>query len=138
MRKNILICAHELSPEQGSECAVGWNIILNLSKFHNLFVIYASGSQKLPFSYKEALYNYKKANPIPNSIKFINVNQPRITSFLSKLNFMLSQKNTAIGNPILYFIGYKFWHKKIYKIAKNIVLTEKIDLIHLLTSVTFR
>ena len=40
----------------GSECAVGWNIILNLSKFHNLFVIYASGSQKLPFSYKEALY----------------------------------------------------------------------------------
>ena len=138
MRKNILICAHELSPEQGSECAVGWNIILNLSKFHNLFVIYASGSQKLPFSYKEALYNYKKANPIPNSIKFINVNQPRITLFLSKLNFLLSQKNTAIGNPILYFIGYKFWHKKIYKIAKNIVLTEKIDLIHLLTSVTFR
>ncbi len=138
MRKNILICAHELSPEQGSECAVGWNIILNLSKFHNLFVIYASGSQKLPFSYKEALYNYKKVNSIPDSIKFINVNQPRITLFLSKLNYLLSKKNTTIGNPILYFIGYKFWHKKIYKVAKKLVIDEKIDLIHLLTSVSFR
>ena len=60
MRRNILICAHELSPYQGSECAEGWNTVINLSKFHNLYVIYASGSQKSPLSYKDAIDDFKK------------------------------------------------------------------------------
>lgn len=137
MRKNILICAHELSPEQGSECAEGWNIILNLSNFHNLYVIYASGSQKLPYSYRDAVLKFKNNNSIPKNIKFFNVNQPIATIFLSKLNLFFN-KNSVIGNPILYFIGYKLWHKNVYKVAKNIIKDEKIDLIHLLNSITFR
>ena len=138
LRLNILICAHELSPYQGSECSEGWNIVINLSKFHNLYVIYATGSQKSPFSYKDAIDDFIKFKPIPNQIKFYNVNQPKLTLLLSKLNYIISKKNTAIGNPILYFMGYKLWHKNAFKKAKEILITEKIDLVHLLNSITFR
>jgi len=138
LRLNILICAHELSPYQGSECSEGWNIVINLSKFHNLYVIYATGSQKSPFSYKDAIDDFIKFKSIPNQIKFYNVNQPKLTLLLSKFNYIISKKNTAIGNPILYFMGYKLWHKNAFKKAKEILINEKIDLVHLLNSITFR
>ena len=138
MRLNILICAHELSPYQGSECSEGWNTVINLSKFHNLYVIYATGSQKSPLSYKYAIDDYRKFKSISNQIKFYNVNQPKLTLLLSKLNYIISKKNSAIGNPILYFMGYKLWHKNAFKKAKEILITEKIDLVHLLNSITFR
>jgi glycosyltransferase involved in cell wall biosynthesis len=138
LKKNILICAHELSPNQGSECAEGWNIVLNLSKLHNLYVIYASGSQKMPLSYRDAVYDYLQINNLGDHVKFINVNQPRTTIFLSKLNYLLNKENSAIGNPILYFIGYRLWQKKVYKLANKIVKENKIDLVHLLNSITFR
>lgn len=138
MRRNILICAHELSPYQGSECAEGWNTVINLSKFHNLYVIYASGSQKSPLSYKDAIDDFKKYKSISNHIKFYNVNQPKLTLLLSKLNYLISKKNSTIGNPILYFMGYRLWHINAYKKAKEILITEKIDLVHFLNSITFR
>lgn len=50
---NVLIVAHEFSPSQGSECAVGWNIINNLYKFHNVTVIYAKTNQFKTSNYKK-------------------------------------------------------------------------------------
>jgi glycosyltransferase involved in cell wall biosynthesis len=138
VRLNVLICVHEFSPYQGSECSEGWNIVSNLSEFHNLHVIYASGSQKLPYSYRDALINYRSTNFINKSIKFYNVDQPLFTILLSKLNYFISSKNSAIGNPFLYFLGYNLWHKYAYKTAKNIIKSEKIDVIHMLNSITFR
>lgn len=138
MRLNVLICVHEFSPYQGSECSEGWNIVTNLAEFHNLYVIYASGSQKSPYSYRDALTNYRSTNSINKSIKFYNVDQPLLTNLLSKLNYLISSKNSAIGNPFLYFLGYNLWHKYAYKIAKKIIKSEKIDVIHMLNSITFR
>jgi glycosyltransferase involved in cell wall biosynthesis len=138
LRKNILICAHEISPEQGSECAEGWNIVIELSKYHNLIVLHASGSQFNPFAYEAAIKDFFKINKNLNNIKFISVNQPFVTRILAKINKFISPKNSAIGSPLLYFLGYKFWHLFAYRAAKHIIPIYNIDLIHLLTSITFR
>ena len=45
IRLKVLIVAHEFSPEQGSECAVGWNYVTRIAEYHDVTVIYASGSQ---------------------------------------------------------------------------------------------
>jgi len=44
-RLKILISAHELSPYQGSECAVGWNIVTRLAQYHDIVVIFAKTNQ---------------------------------------------------------------------------------------------
>jgi hypothetical protein len=59
-RLKVLIIAHEFSPIQGSECAEGWNLVTRLSHYHNISVIYASGSQKKTNSYKDAINNHLK------------------------------------------------------------------------------
>lgn len=138
LRLNILICAHEISPIQGSECAEGWNIVLELSKYHNLFVLHASGSQFNPNAYEIAINEYFHKHENSNKIKFISIKQPRLTLFLARVNKFFYPKNSAIGNPLLYFWGYRIWHYKAYKTAKKLKDKYKIDLVHLLTSITFR
>lgn len=138
MRKNILICAHELSPEQGSECAEGWNVVIELSKYHNLIVLHASGSQFVPTAYEVAIEDFFKKNKNLNNIIFISVKQPFLTRLLAKINKFISPKKSAIGNPFLYFLGYRIWHFSAFKVAKKILPIYNIELIHLLTSITFR
>jgi hypothetical protein len=35
-RLRVLISSHEFSPEQGSECAVGWNIATRMAAYHDV------------------------------------------------------------------------------------------------------
>jgi|WetSurMetagenome_2_1015567.scaffolds.fasta_scaffold06210_5 glycosyltransferase involved in cell wall biosynthesis len=136
-RLKVLICAHELSPNQGSECAEGWNIVTRLAQFHDVTVLYASGSQFKPVSYYEAVNNYFKANDNINGLTFINIDQPGITKLIARLNSFFLPRS-SIGLPFLYFLGYKFWQHTAYKEA--ILLHNKIhfDIAHQLTQITFR
>jgi len=137
-RLDILIAAHECSPNQGSECSEGWNIVTRLSNYHNITVLCAKGSQFRPNSYENALEQYFAVNPKIDNIQFIMVEQPKSTLILAMINKFIAGNTSSIGNPLLYYLGYKLWQRRAYKVAKQLVSERKFDIIHHLTSITFR
>jgi glycosyltransferase involved in cell wall biosynthesis len=133
----VLIIAHEFSPMQGSECAEGWNIVTRLASYHNVTVLYASGSQANPNGYVNAINDFiKKQGPV-EGLTFINIDQPKSTKMIASGNKAFS-KLGAIGLPVLYYLGYKYWQKAAFKKAKQLHQEEKFDVIHQLTQIAFR
>lgn len=136
-RLSVLIVAHEFSPEQGSECAEGWNIVTRLAQFHDVTVLYASGSQFKHQSYAQAVDRYFKTNsPIPGLV-LRNIDQPPITKFISRFNAYFL-KISSIGLPVLYFTAYKYWQKAVYRETKRLTKEKEFHIIHQLTQITFR
>jgi len=138
LRLNILISSHELNPYGGSECAEGWNVVTRLVMYHNITVLYAKGSQFSPSSYEFAMNDFFSKNTNPYNIKFISIEQTKATQFVSKLNRIISKNTGSIGNPLLYYIGYFFWEKQAFRIARQLCVESKFHIIHHLTSISFR
>jgi glycosyltransferase involved in cell wall biosynthesis len=136
-RLNVLIVAHEFSPDQGSECAEGWNLVTRIAKHHDVTVLYASGSQFSNDSYVKAIDNFHKVNGLIPGLKLININQPKMTNFFTNINKNFV-KIGSIGLPVLYFLGYKYWQKEVYKKAKQLNDVNNFDISHQLTQITFR
>lgn len=137
-RLRILVIAHELSPTQGSECSVGWNIVTNLSKFHDLTVLYAETNQFNTSNYKIAVEQYERENERQNGLNFISIPQPRYTRFLVSLNRLISPKKSAIGFAPLFYKGYRAWQKKAYIQACALSKAKSFDIVHQLTAISFR
>jgi len=155
-RLKVLISAHELSPDQGSECAVGWNLVTRIARYHDVTVLYARGSQFSPDAYETAIRKYYTENKNEFNIKFIPVPQPKTTLWLAAINKRISRNSSSIGIPFLYFIGYRLWQKSAYRTALSLLDScapdslrsrdfaslnlslEPFVLCHHLTSVTFR
>ena len=111
---NILITAHELSPVLGSECGAAWNIVTRLAKYHNITILYARTNQFGTNNYEADVSSYIKGNFLEN-IKFIAIDQPRETKFIASLNKIISHNKSNVGNPILYFLGVRYWEKSAYR-----------------------
>lgn len=136
-RLNVLVVAHELSPIKGSECAEGWNIVTRLAKYHNVTVIYASGSQFGKNSYVDAVNDFIQTNGSVKGLTFVNIDRPRVTRILASINKRFKALG-SIGLPVLYYVGYKFWHKAAYDEAKRLHELNKFHVAHQLTQITFR
>lgn len=136
-RLKILISAHEFSPVQGSECAEGWNIVTRLAKYHDITVLYASGSQFKSNSYIQAINNYFNSNNHIAGLSLTNIDQPGITKFIVRFNSNFL-KIGSIGLPFLYFLGYNFWQKAAFAEAKRLHKIYNFNIVHQLTQITFR
>lgn len=136
-RLNVIVVAHEFSPEQGSECAEGWNIVTKLATYHDVTVLYASGSQFVQNSYLNAIERYHQKNSPISGLKFVNIDQPSITRFIARFNTYFL-KIGSIGLPILYFTAYKYWQKEVFKKVKQLTKENEYHIIHQLTQITFR
>ena len=136
-RLKVLIVAHEFSPIQGSESAVGWNLATRLCKYHDITVFYASGSQFRDNSYAEVIKNYFQTAPPIEGLTCINIDKPRMSKLFARLNSAF-KKLTPIGLPVLYYLGYKYWQKSVYRKGKQLHQHENFDLVHQLTQITFR
>ena len=137
-RLNIVIGAHELSPEQSSECSVGWNIVIRLGNYHNITVLYAESNQSNTSNYKKAVDNYLKNNGLIQGVEFIEIKQPLITRLISRINKIITGYKDGQGLRILYYIGYKLWQLKAYSVAKKLHREKKFQLAHHLTVIGFR
>jgi len=137
-RLNILISAHELNPYGGSECAEGWNVVTGLAKYHNITVLHASGSQFNAHSYEDAINDYFSKNENIYNINFISIGQTKFTKLLSTINKRINSHRGSIGSPFLYYYGYSLWQKKAYLVAKDLCKKSKFDVVHHLTSISFR
>ncbi|MFA7288285.1 MAG: glycosyltransferase [Melioribacteraceae bacterium] len=135
---NILIVAHEFSPSQGSECAVGWNLVNNLCKYHNITVLFAETNQFNTSEYEGDIYQHTLFHGEINGLTLIPVPQPIITKLYVKINTLIKSDNSAIGFAPLYYAGYKHWQKEVFNIVSRLIKSEKFDLVHQLTSISFR
>jgi glycosyltransferase involved in cell wall biosynthesis len=136
-RLKILISAHELSPFLGSECAIGWNIVQRLAKYHDITAIYAETNQSGTNNYQKNISSFIAENGQIEGLKFISVTQPSVNKIASKINRLISG-NAAIGFPPLYHFIYRQWQKKVSKLVGKMIVNEKFDIIHHLTSINFR
>ncbi len=117
---NILVFSNAISPYHGSEYAVGWNYVINMSKRHKLYVLYGGN--------------------IDNIEKYLK------TSTLENVTFIYAGNHQSSVNwnrhPLLSQIqvirAHKLWHKKVLSIASDIINKYDIDLIHFLNPIGFK
>ena len=134
-RLKILVCAHELSPARGSECAVGWHCVTHLARRHDVTALCASGSQHEPSAYKSAVEGYVQTHGPIEGLRFVFVDQPRGARILAALNRKLFGGD-GIGFPLLFYGALRFWHRAAYRRAA--LLDPNIfHVVHHLTPIAF-
>jgi glycosyltransferase involved in cell wall biosynthesis len=107
---NILLSAYSCHPARGSESGIGWGWLYELSKYHQIWLLFYAGQGQT-----EAVEEATKRLPNRKKIHLIGLNVPR-----------LFQKR-------FYRFRYEMWQIKAYIVAKKIVKANKIDLIHQVT-----
>lgn len=117
---NILINAYAVNPYWGSEQGMGWNWVINIAKYCNVYVITEGEFQNniekavalLP--QKDNLHFYY--DPLPDKVRKMCWNQ---------------------GDWRFYWY-YRKWQKRTLKIAQQIIAENRIDVIHQLNMIGFR
>ena len=135
-RLRVLISSHEFSPEQGSECAVGWNICTGLAKYHDVTVLCADGAPLWKDSYRDAVKRYFKHHGRINGLRVVFVEQPPQTLNYERLNQRLMKRIGGIGWQLLYYLGLDHWHRAALRKAQEIGI-ESFDVFHQLTPISF-
>ena len=112
LRLKVLVSAYACEPCKGSEPAVGWNFVLNLSSNHDLWVLTRSNN-------RESIEDELKKNNISN-LHFIYYDLPKWFSWWKR-----GQKGVR-----LY---YHLWQLGAQKIASKFSSSIKFDLTHHIT-----
>ena len=135
----VAIIAHEISPKQGSECAAGWNVVMNLAKYNDLeLTVFCSiGPQLGADEYKQAITEYFKENT-PKSLIFKYIEYNKICKKIASINRFFFGSLSGIGLPFLYYICYRSWQNEVVKSIKSVNQESKFDCIHLLNQITYR
>lgn len=117
---NVLINAYAISPKWGSEQGVGWNWIVNIARYCNVFVITES-------EYENEIYEALEKHPYRERMHFyFNAVTPEV------------RKMCWNQGDWRFYLYYEKWQKKTLEIAKQIVKENRIDVIHHLNMVCFR
>lgn len=117
---NVLINAYAVSPNWGSEPGLGWNWVVNLSKYCNVFVITEG-------EWKDEIEETLDKLPQRDNIHFYyNPVSPEI------------RKMCWNQGDWRFYKYYREWQEKTLEIAKCIVVENRIDVIHQLNMIGFR
>lgn len=117
---NVLVNAYAVSPNWGSEPGLGWNWVINLANYCNVYVItegeYRDKIEKVlkELPQKDRIHFY--FNPVPDEVRKMCWNQ----------------------GDWRFYKHYRIWQKKSLAIAKKIVAENKIDVIHQLNMIGYR
>lgn len=123
--KHILVFAYQVSPSAGSEFAVAWDYIRNMSRTNKLTVLYGISKGWLEIGNVKIMQDYLKEHKVPN-VEFIPVlPDEEVTRELSKI------KKSRYEYYQFYF-AYRVYHKLVAKVANEIIAKEKIDIVHYL------
>lgn len=113
MRKlRVLLSAYACEPGKGSEPAVGWNVLLEVSKFHDVWVLTRRNNG-------DAIERYFGGTP-PTNIKLVYVDLPRWASFW---------KRGSRGVQVYYYL----WQLHAYRTALRLHRRVSFDLAHHVT-----
>jgi glycosyltransferase involved in cell wall biosynthesis len=109
--KKIILSAYGCHPNRGSEPGVGWNWLVELSKYNNVWILFYKGQEQF-----EAVSSAVKALPAKENIHLIPIDVP-----------------FPFGVKKLFRFRYEVWQIKAYFAAKKIIKEYQIDLIHQVT-----
>lgn len=117
----IVLSAHHCAPHKGSEHAVGWNAITEISKKYNLIVITEDNKYRDDFL---------------KEIKALNDSGRVIKPYFVKHGLVSDgrKNNLRLG----YYLTYVLYQFRVYSLVKKLHNEYKILLIHQLTIVGFR
>jgi glycosyltransferase involved in cell wall biosynthesis len=136
-RLRVLISSHEFSPERGSECAVGWNIVTRLAQYHEVTVLCADGPALQAGSYRDEVARHFSRCGECAGLTVVFVEQPPATLRYARINRLLMKLTRGIGWQPLYYQGLDHWHKAALQRGRELGL-ENFDLVHQLTPISFR
>ena len=117
---NILISAYAVSPNHGSEPGVGWNWVIQLAKYCKVIVITESEFE----------------SEITLALKSLPQRDNLVFKFIS-----IGEKARAMcwnQGDWRFYSYYRLWQFKVYKMALDIVASQRIDLIHQLNMIGYR
>lgn len=127
-RKTILVLAYSVSPIRGSEYSVGWNYVTEMSKDHNLIVLYGSAGEHMGDLDEVALSPI--CQDLPN-VEWVPVRPSRFINLLNSCN----RKGILIYT---FYLAYRFWQRQAYQQALRLLQSHTIDLIHYVGPIGYR
>lgn len=117
---NVLVNAYAVSPNWGSEPGLGWNWVVNLSKYCNVFVItegeWQADIEKAVSQLSQRNNIHFYYNPVAPEIRIMCWNQ----------------------GDWRFYKYYRQWQNRTLEIAKGIIKSNRIDVIHQLNMIGFR
>ena len=137
----VLINAFAFSPSRGSECAVGWNIVNELAKMHDVTVLFGDVWQHR-LSCEEMM-------------EYVTKNNGRVEAWHGHSLFQVNgfraiyiEPSTVIGIItrlhkipcfwMLYYVAYRLWQKRAFKAAKKLLKESGFDVVHQLNMIGYR
>ncbi|MFA6290965.1 MAG: glycosyltransferase [Victivallales bacterium] len=126
--KKILLLVYALSPSRGSEYAVAWNYITEMSKDNNLTVLYGTTGDHLgeidPPDEHQALFPHGNVHLVP-------VYSNRLICWVNSLN----RKGVFVYS---FYFAYNLWHRQVFRVARELIRRQHFDLIHYLGPIGYR
>jgi len=119
LNKEYIISAYAISPFKGSEPGLGWNFIMEMSKYNITLHVIAEKNE-----FENDIFKMK--DEIPGNVFFYFV--PR----------KFSEKKFKIFGRAYYYYSYRNWQKKAYLEAKKITNIRKINAVHQLNMIGYR
>lgn len=114
----ILLSAYACEPGLGSEQAVGWGWVTGLADRQKSVCVITRESNR------RRIEAWLATNPMPN-VRFVYFDLPRFARWLKK-------------KPGFGYLYYVAWQYGAYRVARQLLRTEKFDLVHHVTFVTAR
>ena len=118
-RRKVLLCCYACDPGHGSEPGMGWNFARSISAHHDAHVIVET-------KFKQSLENY--AIEHPDECRHITFH------FVPRTRLKLLRKLI----PVSYYLTYRNWCKRAYRLAVKLDKIHDFDLTHMITLSGYR
>jgi glycosyltransferase involved in cell wall biosynthesis len=130
-RLRVLVSAYAVSPDQGSEPGVGWNVCSRLASYHDVTVLCAPGcpGDDAEVFRREIEAHLRKHGPVPG-LSFHFVPHPPLSR--------LFQRETGLRRRTAYYVGYAAWQRAAFRAAAALHAGRPFDLTHHLNITGYR
>jgi glycosyltransferase involved in cell wall biosynthesis len=130
-RLRVLVSAYALSPAQGSEPGLGWNVCSRLARRHDVTVLCAPGLQgEDPDQFRREVEAHRRANGAVPGLTVRFVEPPLLSEWL--------QRETGLRRRTVYYAGYAAWQRAAYRVAEELHARRPFDVVHHLNITGYR
>lgn len=128
-RLKVLVSAFCISPYEGSEPGMGWQLASRLAGIHDVTVI--CGDMESGRKTENLLSRYFETNPLKPKFKIFYVEPSWVMRSIWKLH-------KVPGLWALYYVAYNLWQQRAYQYAVTLHSQSPFDIVHQHTLCTYR
>ncbi|MFT7620274.1 MAG: glycosyltransferase involved in cell wall biosynthesis [Planctomycetota bacterium] len=126
MKIKLLLVAHHLNPDWGSEPLIGWRWATHLQDLVDLHIVTHIRNQ--PF--------IESRPPLNAEIHYVDTE--KMAARINRINNMLWKKTAVVAKSLLESFALRAFDRAATKIAKKLVQDHKIELIHRVSPISPR